>query len=680
MDDHLLEILEFDRVREHVATLCSSALGEQAARRMHPETDVGAVQRALRQTTEMRRVLESEQRLPLAGIRDLGAIFDAIHRRGMPIEELEILEFRETLEAGSSLRTVLLRRGDVAPSVADLAEKIGDFESVLGRFDLTVDRRGKILDEASPKLLELRREVRTVESSIEERLRGMVGQASVRTVLREARAFYRNGRYVLPVKAESRGHIKGMIHDSSQSGNTVFVEPEETIEDGNRLADLRSQERREVSRILWEITRDLLDREAEVRELLVVLGELDLLVAKASDSIESDLRPADHDSGELVLRSARHPLLVLYRQGEVVPIDVRLGGDFRMLIVTGPNTGGKTVCLKTVGLLALMNQAGLHLPVAAGSRLPVFEHIGADIGDEQSLQQSLSTFSGHMSNITAILAKAGPRSLILLDELGAGTDPAEGAALGIGILDYLKARESRVMITTHIGSLKTYAYQNPEANNACVEFDVDTLAPTYKLAIGQPGNSNAVTIARRIGMPEEVLGRAASELGSGGDDTNELVTSLQRTLTEAERRNQEAEDMRSAAREAQADSEELRDELARRRDILDREADVEVESQLKACRSALEPVLAELRQGPKSVQDLVEQLEVTLEEQLRGTPLSSKRDAYIRSLKKEEWVTIPKYRQKGRVKRISREKRTISVVIGAMSLEVPFEEIAVPDF
>lgn len=674
-------------MREHIATLCVSPLGKRAAQALRPQTDAGYVRRTLRQTTEMRRILEEEQRLPLVGIRDLGAVFDSIHRRGQPIEELEILEFRETLESASSLRTLILRRADIAPTVGELAEKIGDFEPVLGRFDLTVDRRGKILDEASPRLLELRQKIRSVESGIDERMRALIGQAAIRTVLREARAFYRNGRYVLPVKAESRGHIKGMIHDSSQSGNTVFVEPQETIEDGNRLADLRSQERREVSRILWQITRDMLDREAELRELLAILGEIDLIAAKAVDSLEGGLRPAEPDDGQVLLRDARHPLLLLYRRRSgdedgsgVVPIDVRLGGDFHLLIVTGPNTGGKTVCLKTVGLLALMNQAGLHLPVGAGSRLPIFDHIGADIGDEQSLQQSLSTFSGHMSNITAILAAAGKSSLILLDELGAGTDPAEGAALGIGILDYLKERGSRVIITTHIGSLKTYAYRNPEANNACVEFDVDTLAPTYRLSIGQPGNSNAVTIARRIGMPSEVLERASQELGTSGDDTNELVHSLQKTLTEAERRNQEAEGLRAAARLAQEDSEQVRDELVRRRDILDREADVQVDVQLRAFRDALEPLLQELRHGPKSVQDTVERLELLLEEGLRATPLASKRDAYIRKLKKEDLVTIPKYRQRGRVKRISREKRTVSVVIGAMSLEVPFEEIAVPEY
>lgn len=687
MDDHVLSILEFPRLVQHLETFCASPLGRSRCRELAPSTDAEVVARRVSCTTEAKRLAELGERLPLAGLHDLGPVLRSLHHRGQPVDESEILAFKETLESATALRAALDGFRAETPRLAAIGDGIADFESLLGRFDLTVDSRGRIRDEASPRLAETRHAIRGVESDIDERMRSLIATASVRTVLREARSYYRNGRHVLPVKAESRGHVKGMIHDSSQSGNTVFVEPEATIALGNRLADLRAQERREISRILIEITRDLLDCESDLLRMLEAAAEVDLHASMASYSVRDDLQPVTIDDHSIVLRRARHPLLLVLHEasdesepaGDVVPVDVRLGGDFRLLIVTGPNTGGKTVVLKTVGLLAVMHQCGMHLPVATGSSMPVFAHIGADIGDEQSLEQSLSTFSAHMRNIREILAKATRRSLVLLDELGAGTDPAEGAALGTGILDFLRDAGSLAIITTHIGSLKTYAYRNADACNASVEFDVETLAPTYRLLIGQPGNSNAVTIARRMGIPAGVIERAEEELDNReSDGTGELVDELQETLKRAESRADAAAEQLDQASRDRERSEELRADLERRTGIVTDEADRELDRRLREFVAAVEPEIQSLRRAPGTVQPAVDALVEKLEAQVRATPLSERRERYLKRLKKEDWVSIPKFRQKGRVRRVSREKRTVSVLVGAMSIEVPFEEIAVP--
>jgi DNA mismatch repair protein MutS2 len=700
MDDNTLRLLEFAKVLDHLGSYCATALGRKQAAALRPLSDADAVRARLRETSQMKTLLEDGARLPLAGIRDLDPVLNSLHERGRPLDEEEILGFKDTLESSRSLREFFLGLDDGLDSLRELGRRIREFDSLLARFELTVDARGRIVDGASAKLAEIRRRIRATEQRIEGRLGKIIASPQVRNLLRERKFFFRNGRFVLPVRSGSRGAVRGIIHDSSQSGNTVFVEPDEIVELGNELGDLRSQERREISRILWELTRDVLDRDEDLRELLDLLGRIDLTVAKARMSVEFDHHPADPDPSGILLRRARHPILLMLatrksgaeegatseegspppdREGpqrRVVPIDVRLGDDFDVLIITGPNTGGKTVTLKTVGLLVLMNQAGLHIPAAKGSRLGLFRRVFADIGDEQSLEQSLSTFSGHMANISGILAEAGDDTLILLDELGAGTDPAEGAALGVGILDHLLRRGARAIITTHIGSLKSYAYRHERAANGCVEFDVETLAPTYRLFIGQPGNSNAVTIARRIGMDPEVLARAEQILEGQRDGTEELIRQLEESLKAAEGKRIESEDLREEGLRIRESAERVRRELEERRRNVEREADAEIDEVLGRLRRGLEDDLRALRNAPRPFDEAAGSIERILDETLRTTPLARKREAFIRKLKKEDWVYIPRFRQKGRVARIHRENRTVSVRIGSMALEVPFEDVS----
>jgi DNA mismatch repair protein MutS2 len=480
--------------------------------------------------------------------------------------------------------------------------------------------------------------------------------------------------------------VPGILHDRSATGQTVFVEPEEIVSDGNRLADLRHHERQEVTRVLWELTARVLDDEEAIATTATVLADLDLARARArlGEALRMTL-PRVAEDGALFLRRARHPLLLdLARRSdpegdpleEVVPIDVRLGRDFRTLVVTGPNTGGKTVALKTVGLLALMAQAGMAVPAEEGATFPVYREIFADIGDEQSLQQSLSTFSAHIRRIVGVLRDAGEDTLVLLDELGAGTDPAEGAALGEAILESLRRRRTPTVVTTHIGALKEYAYRAEGVENASVEFDEESLRPTFRLLIGQPGSSNALRIARRLGMPEEVLELASERAGEADRGDEALLAALQKIRREAEEQLDSAETYRAESRALKVSYEERLDEVEERRRLLSREADREVEEALRAALGELEPVLRKLRSVPDPHKEDVARMEEIVAGAFRATPLGERREAFIRGLKKGDLVALPRFGSKGRVRRIHAKDRTLSVSIGGMAMTVPFEDVS----
>ncbi len=455
------------------------------------------------------------------------------------------------------------------------------------------DPVGELLDTASPRLGGLRSAVRVAYDRLRRRLDALVG-AELGSALQEPIVTLRNGRYVVPVKAEARARVKGIVHDASGSGQTLFVEPLVAVELGNAWREAQVAEAEEIARILDELSAFVAANATDLRETLDALARFDLWAAKATLAAEMDAtRAATTDRAEVILLSARHPGLT----GRVVPIDIRIGDGYTALVVTGPNTGGKTVTLRTLGLLSLMHQSGLHVPAEAGSRLPVWRDVFADIGDEQSVAQSLSTFSGHLRRITTIVAEAGPGTLVLLDELGAGTDPTEGSALAQALLDHFIRAGAIVAATTHYAELKTYAHTTPGARNAAVEFDLETLSPTYRLTIGLPGGSQAFAIAERLGLPEAIVADARSRLTEAQRSFEATLASIKATEGEtsetldraraAEARAAEAlrtadEERRRATRErdeavraARAEADrmvtDLRDELARTRRALERE-------------------------------------------------------------------------------------------------------------
>ncbi len=607
MDTHTLDLLEFDRIRTLVAARAACSLGKEAALAMQPLFDLGAIHGRHALTTEMVEASRSGLSPPLGGLHDIrGHVRRA--QVGAMLEPEELAETAETLRAIGYLDRWLAKLGEQFPRLGGLRHGVGEFSGVATAIEGCLDSRAKMLDTASRRLSMLRREIAAAEEKIQETLRRMLRSPEIKRILRYPNFTMVGHHYVLPVAKDHRGELSGSVQRSSATNETVYIEPTAISEQSAQLSYLRSREAKEMRRILRWLSAQVGQVADALLQTLAIMAELDLIHARARFSHDYRMSAPDmNDQGRLVLRQARHPLLeaIAVRDGalsptipsasaepvpaaagagpgrSVVPIDVHLGSSFQILVVTGPNTGGKTVALKTVGLLAAMAQSGLHVPAAEGSQLPVFDHVLADIGDEQSLEQSLSTFSSHVRRISQILGQATEHSLVLLDELGAGTDPAEGAAMGRAILDELDSIGCRAMVTTHIGDLKSYALANPRAENAAVEFDIETLQPRYRLHIGDIGQSNALQIARRLGLAGHVVDRAGAYLeqagGQGVATEWELVARLRK----------EAEDARQSALAAQAEAERSREALGQRLADLQREA--RREELLADARARLQP-------------------------------------------------------------------------------------------
>lgn len=605
MNEHSLRVLEYAAVRTMVMERAASSLGRERASEMAPSTGPEQVTAWLQETDDAVRLLDTGGAPPFGGIRDVRA-----HLRGAALgatlTPAALLEVAGTLDGAHRLRSWLLTRREAAPALAVWAERLLDFRSCVMAIQEAIDDQALVRDEASPLLSRIRRELRTLRQRMNERLQALLRSPAVREMLQDPVVTSRDGRFCLPVKAEYRSQFGGLVHDQSASGATLFMEPTSVVELGNEIRQEEAREHHEVDRILRELSGLLGAQGDDLLWTLHALAEIDFIFARARLAQDQDAsRPALNAEGSVELRRARHPLLT----GEVVPIDVTLGDSFTVLVITGPNTGGKTVSLKTVGLLALMAQSGLFVPAADGARLPVFQGVWADIGDEQSLQQSLSTFSGHVRNIAAILAdvdRTPPPVLVLLDEAGAGTDPSEGAALAKSILERLRAAGARVIATTHYGELKEYAYATEGVENASVEFDLETLRPTYRLLIGIPGSSNAFTIAARLGLDARVVEKARSLVGTDRAVLAEVIQKLTEDQRGAESDRsrtllalREAEERR---RQAEAELERIRTDRAR---ILDR-ARREADDALRAARREIEGFRLELRRLEKEARSAAE--------------------------------------------------------------------------
>jgi DNA mismatch repair protein MutS2 len=571
MDERYLRILEYDKIIEQLAAHTSFSAGRELALALRPTDDEEEVRRRLQETNEAKALLAIHSEAGVGGARDVRPLARRAAIAGI-LRPAELLEIRQTLLSARSLRALLTRLAKDYPLLATTAEELAPLPEISTEIARCLDDEGHVLDAASPALAHIRRESHLARERLVERLRRLIGASENARFLQEPLITERNGRYVIPLKVEFKGRIPGIIHDQSASGATLFIEPLETVELNNRWHELQLEEQREIERILAELTR-LVGQEAEtiIRDV-EVLAALDLALAKGRYSYalrgapamitpkrwplaapETPLEPGQHP---LNLIRARHPLLP---QETAVPINVYLGGNDTVLLITGPNTGGKTVSLKTVGLLAAMHQAGLHIPAADGSQLPVFSGIYADIGDEQSIEQNLSTFSSHMTHIVDILRRADAESLVLLDELGAGTDPVEGAALAQALVQTLLERGCLTICTTHYSQLKLFAFSTPGVENAAVEFDPETLSPTFNLVIGLPGRSNALAIARRLGLDEEIIARAEGLITPQDLQADALLAQVKRAHQAAEEARLQAE---QTLAKAQALERELRQKLA----------------------------------------------------------------------------------------------------------------------
>ena len=577
MDRRSLELLEFPAVRARLADLTSFPPSRRLAEALEPSSEPAIVARGLDETDEARSLLETRPGVGIGGAHDIGPSIERAARGGR-LDPVAFIELADTLDAVARLSTALAeeRRPLLREVGRDLHESPA-LRSTLGR---SFDPAGELLDTASPRLGGLRGAVRVAYDRLRRRLDSLVG-SELGSALQEPIVTLRNGRYVVPVKAEARSRVKGIVHDSSGSGQTLFVEPLVVVELGNAWREAQLAEQEEIGRILDELSALVAANATVLRETLAALARFDLWVAKAQLGAEMDAtRAATADGWEVTLLSARHPGLT----GRVIPIDVRLGDGYTALVVTGPNTGGKTVTLRTLGLLAAMHQAGLHVPAAPGSRLPVFRDLFADIGDEQSIAQSLSTFSGHLRSIIRIVAEAGEGTLILLDELGAGTDPTEGSALAQALLDHFIRAGALVAATTHYAELKAYAHTTPGARNAAVEFDLDTLSPTYRLTIGLPGRSQAFAIAERLGLPEAIVGAARDLLTESQRSFEATLEALRTSEGEAVVALDRAHAAELRATDAQRAAEDERRQARRQRDETVQAAREEAERIISALR------------------------------------------------------------------------------------------------
>ena len=672
MDARSATLLEFPQVRERLAAHASFPPSRRLAEALEPESDPVLVARGLDETDQARGLLSERPGVGIGAAHDIGPWVERAARGGR-LDPAHFLEIAETLDATARLATALA--DERRPLLRELGRQLHPLPAVRSTLARSFDPVGELLDTASPRLGGLRAAVRVAYDRLRRRLDSLVG-TELAGALQEPIVTLRNGRYVVPVKADARGRVKGIVHDASGSGQTLFVEPLVAVELGNAWREAQAAEREEIERILDDLSALVGANSAALRETLDALARFDFWAAKAALAADMDaVRAATAPRPEVVLLSARHPGLT----GRVVPIDIRLGDDFTALVVTGPNTGGKTVTLRTLGLLALMHQAGLHVPAAAGSSLPIFRDVFADIGDEQSIAQSLSTFSGHLRAITRIVAAAGPETLVLLDELGAGTDPTEGSALAQALLDHFIRAGALVAATTHYAELKAYAHTTPQARNAAVEFDLDTLSPTYRLTIGLPGGSQAFAIAERLGLPEAIVADARSRLSENQRAFEATLASIR----EAEGATAEALD-RARAAEVRAAAALREAEEERRRARRERDETV------RAARTEAERLVDELRDDVRSTRRRLERETVTVkaldagleraEEHLAQLPEVEPEPAPVAPATARAWSVGERARSRsggweGRIAALERGGRRATLESGGMRVTVAVEDL-----
>ncbi|WHY33321.1 endonuclease MutS2 [Cytobacillus firmus] len=595
MQERVLKILEFNKVKEQLLEHVSSSLGRKKALNILPSTDYEEVIRRQEETDEAVTVLRIKGNVPLGGIFDIRPHVKRAVIGGMLCPQ-ELNQISSTIHASRQMKRFI---EEFAEEESSLPILLGYTDKIIVLADLetsirnAVDDNGEVLDSASETLRSLRNQLRTKESRVRERLESMIRSSSAQKMLSDAIITIRNDRFVIPVKQEYRGHYGGIIHDQSSSGQTLFIEPASIVQLNNELQGIRVKEQQEIERILIALSGQTAENSSELETIVDVLGEVDFTFAKArySKRIKAS-KPKINNQGKISLFKARHPLIPI---DEVEANDIKLGDDYSTIVITGPNTGGKTVTLKTVGLCTLMAQAGLQIPALDGSETAVFGNVYADIGDEQSIEQSLSTFSSHMVNIVDILNQVDFNSLVLFDELGAGTDPQEGAALAISILDEVYKRGARVIATTHYPELKAYGYNREGVINASVEFDIETLSPTYKLLIGVPGRSNAFEISKRLGLNDQVIETARSYIGTDTNQVENMIASLEESRRQAEADMEEANDFLKSAEKLHKDLQKQMAEFYEQKDAMHEKAAEKAGDIVEKAKAEAEEIIRDLR-------------------------------------------------------------------------------------
>ena len=678
MLERTLRVLEYNKVKEQLLEHVASSLGREKVQALVPSTNYEEVVEMQETTDEAAKVIRLKGSVPLGGIFDIRPNVKRA-KIGSMLSPHELLDIASTMYGSRQMKRFIEDMIDNGVELPILETYVAGIVSV---YDLEkkitncIGDGGEVVDSASDKLRGIRQQIRTAESRIREKLENMTRSSNAQKMLSDAIVTIRNDRYVIPVKQEYRGVYGGIVHDQSASGQTLFIEPQVIVELNNALQEARVKEKQEVERILMMLTEEVAVEADIVLENVEIIANLDFIFAKALYAKRlKATKPIMNNERYMNLKQARHPLI---DPKVIVPNDIMLGKEFTTIVITGPNTGGKTVTLKTVGICVLMAQSGLHIPVLDESEICVFQNIFADIGDEQSIEQSLSTFSSHMVNIVDILEKADFESLVLFDELGAGTDPQEGAALAISILDEVYNRGARVVATTHYPELKAYGYNREKVINASVEFDVNTLSPTYKLLIGVPGRSNAFEISKRLGLSERVIDRARNHISTDTNKIENMIAKLEESQKNAERDWKEAEELRKQSEKLHRELQRQIIEFNEDRDERLLKAQKEGEEKVEAAKKEAEEIIRDLRQLRKAQlsnikdHELIEaksRLEGAAPELVKKQKVKVKNTAPKQVLRPGDEVKVLTFGQKGQLlKKVSDTEW--SVQIGILKMKV----------
>jgi len=682
MNERTLRVLEFNKIKDMLIEKTESSLGRALAERNKPSIDYREIINLQKETSEAAGLLIQRGNISLGGIHDL-----TYHLKraeiGAFLYPAQLLEVTDTLRASRRLKSLIKEKKDddrSFPVIEGYLDSLSTFKSIEDRINECIISAEEISDNASSALKQIRRQIESKNDSIKNRLNSIVSSTQNQKLLQEAIITIRQDRYVVPVKQEHRGSFPGLVHDQSSSGATLFIEPMAIVELNNELKELRIKEKVEIERILSELTALIGDKVQEIKANQAVLAQLDYVFARGRLSVSMRaVEPEINNTGYIRIKNGRHPLL---NEKTVIPTSIWIGDTFNTLVITGPNTGGKTVTLKTVGLLNLMAQAGLHVPADYGTRLSIFEQIYADIGDEQSIEQSLSTFSSHMTNIVNILESIPNSALVLLDELGAGTDPTEGAALAIAILEHLYALGVKTIATTHYTEIKQYALTTNGVQNASVEFDVETLSPTYRLLIGVPGKSNAFEISKRLGLSQVIVDQARSLISREDIQFEDLLTNIEKDKRTAEQERDEAVRLKLLIQQQKEEYEQKNAKLAEQKEKIIKEARDEARKVLKQAKEEADQIIKELRalsdeQEEKEKNRRIEEARKKLRDRLDdvGGTLNfsmgpNENSPSPKKLKIGDSVIILNLNQKGNVVALPDENGDLMVQVGIMKVNV----------
>lgn len=671
MQEKTLEVLEYGKILDKLAGYARSSLVKEQIHDLRPSTDTYYIKRELEHAASMEKVIRKNGNIDLFGLYDLSEIVNYIRKNGI-LDPADLIKVLDLLRVSSYLTDYGENIED--PLIKDIFDRISTNDFLKNEIDRSIINEEEIADNASQTLRNIRRQKQRKENDIRIKLNSYISSSKYEDALQDRVVSVRDGRFVVPVKTNKRSVIGGIVHDKSSSGNTLFIEPAAIVELNNQLRDLEIKEEEEIRKILDRLSRLAQAFDVELLENQKLIARIDFLQAKAKFALENEMSlPIVSDEKILDIKEARHPLLA----GKVVPIDVRIGGSYTTLIITGPNTGGKTVSLKTVGLISAMAQTGLFIPADEGSRVSVFDDIFVDIGDTQSIEMSLSTFSASLTNIVDILKKATDKSLVLLDEIGSGTDPVEGAALAISILNSLTKKEVMTFTTTHYSELKYYAVETPGVMNASVEFDVDTLSPTYKLEIGTPGKSNAFEISKRLGLPVEILKDAKDLIGEDNRNINKILEEIEEDKKEIESKNKEIDDYKKEIARIRNELKEKSKSLSRKEEDIIREAEDKANKILDKANKKSQDMLKEAKRSRNAnTSDIDRSLnkirtnykEARIERQGENLSLKQSKNA-PKTLKVGDMVLIAGLNEEAQVIEAPDHKGNIKVQMGILKMD-----------